>query len=270
MTRGRQTTALALAGAIALASGAYALGTQADDGSAAAAKAAATPTATPGGVPFGHGPRGLGGPGRPGPGFAGRPGFDGLAGKLGVSEAKLRTALEEIAKAHRDDFATELANALGIDRAKVEAAFDKLRPKRPDRPHVRRPGALAAALAKELGISTAKVRAALRSHRGHPGDPADLAKELGVTEEKLRDAFHAIMDRIRPRGPGRPGFTGLAKALGVTQAQLDAAFEKLRANHEQARDRFAAELAAKLGIDAQKVQDALDDMRPFGFGRHHP
>jgi methylphosphotriester-DNA--protein-cysteine methyltransferase len=255
MTRGKQTTALALAGAIALASGAYALGSQTDDGNAAAAK-----------TPSGH--RFAGGPG--GPGFAGRPGLDGLANKLGVSEDKLRSALEAIAKEHRDGFASELASALGVDRAKVEQAFQNLRPKRPPEP--RRPRAVAAALAKELGISVAKVRAAFENHRAHPTDPATLAKELGVTEEKLRDAFHATMGRILPHGPGhRPGFTGLAKALGVTQAQLDAAFEKLRANHEKVREQFVAELAAKLGIDAAKVQDALGDVHPFGFGGHrHP
>jgi biotin operon repressor len=261
MTRGKQTTALALAGAVALASGAYALGTQ-SDGTASAAKSPQRPEIRFGGGPgFGHGP-----------GIAGRPGLDGLATKLGVSEAKLRTALEEIASEHRGDFATQIADALGVDRAKVEAAFDKLRaqrPKRPDRPRL--PGAFATALAKQLGISAAKVRAALENHRGRPTSPDALAKELGVSEEKLHDAFHAIMNKIRPRGPERHrGAPALAKALGVTQAQLDAAFEKLRANHEKLEDQFANELAAKLGIDAQKVQDALGDIRPFGFGRHHP
>jgi biotin operon repressor len=254
MTRGKQTTALALAGAVALASGAYALGTQVDDGNAAAAK--------------GPGPAFAGGPGRPGFGHHG-PDLDGAAAKLGVSEAKLRSALEDIAKAHRTDFAQKLADALKIDRAKVDAAFDKLRPKRPDRP--RAPRAFAAALAKELGLTTAKVQAALDDHRGHPTGPDDLAKELGVSEQKLRDAFHAVMGKIRPHGPGdrgRPGLDGLAKELGVTKAQLDAAFDKLRAQADDLRDQFAQELATKLGISVEKVQDAIDDFRPFG--RHHP
>jgi len=262
MTKGKRTTAFALAGAVALASGAYALGTQADDGSAAAAKTSGANAA----------PAFAGGPGRPGfgHGFRGGPGgpaFDSLADRLGVSEDKLRTALEDLATEHRTDFAQRLADALKIDRAKVEAAFAKLRPARPD--HPRAPQALAAALAKELGLSTAKVRAALEMNRGHRTTPDQLAKDLGVSEQKLHDAFHAVMDKIRPRGPGRPGLTGLAKALGVTQAQLDAAFDKIRDDHEQLRDRFAQELAGKLGIDAAKVQDALDDLRP-PFGRHHP
>jgi AraC-like DNA-binding protein len=250
MTRGKQTTALALAGAVALASGAYALGTQADDGNAAAAK---TPA-----------PAFAGGPGRPGFGHHGGPGgpmFEGLADKLGVSEEKLRAALEDIAKEHRTDFTQRLADALKIDRAKVDAAFDKVRPRRPDRP--RAPEAFAAALAKELGLTTAKVRAAFEKHRDNPASPTDLAKELGVSEQQLHDAFHAVMGKIRPRGPERrPGFDNLAKELGVTQAQLEAAFEKLRAQHEDLRDQLAQELAKRLGLDASKVGDALEASRP--------
>jgi DNA-binding MarR family transcriptional regulator len=252
MTRGKQTTALALAGAVALASGAYALGTQVDDGNAAAAK---TPNAAPAFA---------GGPGRPGFGHHGGPRFDGLADKLGVSEAKLRAALTEIATEHRTDFAQRIADALKIDRAKVEAAFDKLRPKRPER-RPRAPEAFAAALAKELGLTTAKVQAALEKHRNNPTSPSDLAQELGVTEQQLHDAFHAVMGKIRPHGPGdrdRPGLANLAKQLGVTNAQLEAAFEKLRAQHEDLRDRFAQELAKRLGLDASKVEDALEASRP--------
>jgi AraC-like DNA-binding protein len=261
MTRGKQTTALALAGAVALASGAYALGTQVDDGNAAAANA------------NGSGPAFAGGPGRPGfghgpRGFGMRPAFDGLADRLGVSEDKLRAALDDIAKERRTDVAQRLADALNLDRAKVEAAFDKLRPGRPDRP--RAPRAFAATLAEELGLTTAKVRAALEKHRNNPTTPSDLAKELGVSERKLHDAFHAVMGKLRPRGPGRPRFDNLANELGVTQAQLDAAFDKLRDDHEQLRDRFAEELAQKLGIDVAKVQDALDDFGPRGFRLAHP
>jgi len=256
MTRGKQTTALALAGAVALASGAYALGSQADDGSAAAARTNGNAA-----------PAFAGGPGRPGFGhrFRGGPGgpaFDSLADRLGISEDKLRSALEDIAKEHRTDFAQKLADALKIDRAKVEAAFDKLRPKRPDRP--RAPEAFAAALAKELGLSTAKVRAAIEKHRDNPTSPEDLAKELGVSEQKLHDAFHAVMDEIRPHGPGRPGLDNLATELGVTQAQLEAAFDELRDDHEQLRDELAQELAKRLGLDPSKVQDALEESRPFG------
>jgi transcriptional regulator with XRE-family HTH domain len=258
MTRRKQTTAFALAGAVALASGAYALGTQADDGSAEAAKTAGDQARDE--VRFGFGP------GRPGPG----PRFEGLADRLGVDEDKLRDALEDIAADRKDDFSQRLADALNVDRAKVEQALENARPERPARPHVRAPRALAAALAKELGLSTAKVRAALEERRGQPGGPSDLAEELGVSEERLREAFHAVFGELRPRPPHRPRLENLADELGVTQAQLDAAFDELREEHDDLRDEFAAELADRLGLDVAKVQEELDDLRPPGFGRRHP
>ena len=257
MANRKQMTAFALAGAVAVASGAYALGAQADDGSAEAAKTARDEVA------FGHGF----GPGRPGaPGFP--PAFDNLADRLGVDEDELREALEDIASERRDDLAQRLAAALGVDRAKVEQALENMRPKRPDRLRKGAPEAFAAALAKELGLSSEKVQSALEKRRGHPGDPADLAADLGVSEQQLREAFHAVFGKLRP--PGRPGFGNLAKELGVTQAQLDAAFDKLREQKHELRDEFAKELADRLNLDPAKVQDALDDLHSLRFGRHHP
>ena len=247
MTRRKQTTALALAGAVALASGAYALGTQADDGAAAADNGRA--------AGYGHGF----GPGRPG-GRGLQSGFDRLADRLGVEEAALRDAFEDIANEHRDDFAQRLADALKIDREKVEQALEDARP---ERPRMRAPQAFAAALAKELGVSTAKVRAALEKRRGHRGDPGDLAADLGVSEEKLREAFHAVFGKLRPP---HPRFGNLAKELGVTQAQLDAALEELKAQHEELRDEFAQELADRLNLDVAKVKEALETTPRF-FGR---
>ena len=244
MTRGKQTTVLAVTGAVVLASGAYALGSQVGDGSASARGQGATE------VRYGHGF----GPGRPGM----RPGFDALADRLGVAEDDLRKALEDIAGERKTDLSQRLADALNLDRAKVEQALEKARP---DRPHIRRPQALAAALAKELGLSTAKVRAALEKRRGHPSGPGDLADELGVSEEKLHEAFHAVLGKLRPP---RPGLDNLAKELGVTQARLDAAFEKLRAQHDDLRDEFAQELADRLNLDVAKVKEALETPRFFG------
>ena len=247
MTR-RKTTVVAVAGAVALASGAYALGSQTGDGSAEAARTAR------GEVAFGHGF----GPGRPGdPGL--RPGFDALADRLGVDEDELRKAIEDIASARKDDLAQRLAEALGVERAKVEQALENARP---DRPHMRRPERFAAALAKELGLSTEKVQNALEKRRGRPGGPADLAADLGVSERKLKEAFHAMFGRLRPP---RPPFGDLAKELGVTQAQLDAAFEKLRGQKDELRDEFAKQLADRLGLDEAKVQDALDALHPPRF-----
>jgi hypothetical protein len=241
MTRRKQTTALALAGAVALASGAYALGTQADDGSAAAGNDRA--------AGYGHGF----GPGRPGL----RPGLDSLADRLGVEEADLRDAFEDIATERRDDFAQRLADALNIDRAKVEQALEDLRP---ERPRMRPPEAFAAALAKELGISTAKVRAALEKRRGHPGD---LAADLGVSRRELREAFHAVFGKLRPP---HPRFGDLAEELGVTQEQLDAALDELKSQHDDLRDELAQELADRLNLDVAKVKEALETTPRF-FGR---
>jgi protein-disulfide isomerase-like protein with CxxC motif len=165
----------------------------------------------------------------------------------------------------RDDLAQELADALGIDVSKVTAAFDKLRPKRDE--HAAH-GDFAAALAKQLGLSTHKVQKALDAQRDHRGDPGALAKALGVTPAKLRQAFAKLFrehrrDHVR-RGPAT---AALAKELGVTQAQLKAAFDKLRAAKEKQfadkRAEFASQLAAKLGIDASKVEKALE--APMGF-----
>jgi transcriptional regulator with XRE-family HTH domain len=265
MRKSKQTTALALAGAVALASGAYALGSQAGNGSAEAAKGT-TQTPAPYGAP---GPgRGFGHP----PGE--RPDLSTLATKLGVSEATLQKALEDLRadrpnlQDKRDQMGQDLADALGIPVAKVQAAFDKLKVGRDDRKDD-----FVAALAKELGLSTAKVQSALGAQRDHRGDPAALAKALGVSEQKLRQAFESLRPGHGPRGDHRgPDSAALAKALGVTQAQLNAAFDKLRAAHEadeaKLRDQFAQKLADKLNIDVAKVKDALDDFAPFG--RHHP
>jgi DNA-binding transcriptional MerR regulator len=256
MRRTKTTTALALTGAVALASGAYALGSQAGDGDAVAAKNANPPALGYGGPP----------PGRPGHGWrgGGPPMLEGLADRLGVDESDLQAALEDLRKDHGDDFAQQLADALGIDVAKVTAAFDKLRPTRD------RHADFAAALAKKLGVSTAAVRKAFDQGRR---DPQAVAKALGVTPEKLRQAFESLRP---PRHDRRgPDTAALAKALGVSQAKLKAALDKVKAAHEaqeqKQRDAFAKALADRLNIDVQKVEDALDDFGPrFGGGRHHP
>src|SRR3954463_3563116 len=80
------TTAVALAGAVAAASGAYALGTQVDDGSASATQQApATQQPAAAGQATASDRRGAhgGGPRR-------------LASRLGVTEARLRAALDAV------------------------------------------------------------------------------------------------------------------------------------------------------------------------------
>ena len=245
MTRGKQTTALALAGAVALASGAYALGTQADDGNAAAAK---VPPASPAAraTTASAAAQAAAGQASATGSAAARAGRCSRASRIASAcpPSKLRAALEDLRTDAHDQFAAELATALGIDKAKVTAALEKAKP---ERPRMRAPRAFARTLAKELGISTAKVRAALAERRNRRGGPGDLAKALGVTEEQLRDAFHAVMGKIRPpHPPGRPGLSNLADDLGVTEQQLEDALAKVRDDHDQLRDELANELAKRL------------------------
>ncbi|MBI5103633.1 MAG: hypothetical protein HZB46_01335, partial [Solirubrobacterales bacterium] len=169
-----------------------------------------------------------------------------------------------------------LAKALGKSTAEVKAALEK--------EHAAKEADIAAKLAKQLGISEAKVKAAL-DKVGGPGKGGPmggrragldaLAKELGVSTTKLHDALHAI----RPdRGDHHRGDrdAAVAKALGVTEAELEKAEEAARKAFDPAAERaaMAKELAAKLGIDEAKVKDALGSMPfggpggPGGRGRH--
>src|SRR4051794_24648016 len=120
----KTTTAVALTGAVAAISGAYALGTQVRDGSAEArdAASASTTTAGPAAAPTAAG--------RPDPGQE-------LAQRLGVSQDALRKALDALrAKGTapgaggpaRDHAATDqaLADALGVTPARLRAALQKL------------------------------------------------------------------------------------------------------------------------------------------------
>ncbi len=85
------------------------------------------------------------------------------------------------------------------------------------------------ALAKALGVSQAKLKAALKSQRGTlkpdmGAFTAALAKELGVSEAKVKSAFPAgagprfeFRHRMgRPGGPGGPGGPPPAGYPGTT------------------------------------------------------
>ena len=230
MTSTTKKGALALGGAVALASAAFAIGSQAGGGNAVAGSVGSSSTADASAPAFRqvH----LGGPGGPGP----RGAFlDDLAQKLGVSEEELRTALEDIRpdRPDRDEHVAELAKLLGVSEAKVREAFDKLHTAGPRAAAAGPPDSLVEGVAKDLGVSEAKARAALEKH---------------------------WPQGVRFRGPG-PGPRGgapadLAKALGVSEDKLTDAFTKLR---DQKRAEFAKALAAKLSISSEKVQEALRD-----------
>ena len=163
----RSTTAAIIAGAAVLATGAYALGSQEGGGGASAATANpahAGPWAGPYGMhPPGPGMRMRFRGGVRGPGFG--PDLSALAQKLGVSEAKLQSALGAIRPTLHDrrNGLADLASALGISQARLKAAFQKVEQQRRD--------ALASALAKQLGLPVSKVSSALDSLPHPPGHP---------------------------------------------------------------------------------------------------
>ena len=272
MTPRSKKTAAALSGALVLASGAYALGSQAGDGAALAGQK--SPSSARQAGPFGPGRM------RPGP----RPDLSGIADRLGVTEDKLRAALEDLrpdrgAKdERRSALAKALAAELGLSTDKVTAALDKLHGTHKVVRRERRGDRLQRfddALASKLGVAPAKVRSAFDElkaggRRGGPPDLGDIASKIGVSEAKLR----AALADLRPGGPGKfghrmrrdhgPGPLGdpaLAKALGVTQAKLRAALTKihgrLEQQHEAERDAFVTKLAAKLGISEAKIKQVI-------------
>ena len=255
-----------LAGSVVLASAAYGVGTQVDDGSATAAGSSSNSSSD----------NRRGGP-------AGRD-LSGLAKTLGVSEAKLRAALEDLrgdrpARA-RGDLAAALAKELGVSETKVQDVLESARPERPR--DQRRAGhrRLAAALAKELGIDASKVRSALadaKRDRGGPPSLDGLAEKLGVSEAKLCSALEAT----RPTGGPRRGMripkrlvSALAKGLDKDASEVRAALRKVRAakqkEHSARRDEFAQKLADKLGISVDKVKSALPAGGPGHHGRGGP
>ncbi len=170
MSRRAKTQAGALAAAVVLASGAYALGSQAGDGSATAKDTNGTSTnanAGPRDVFFHVGPppgRGTGG----GPGFAFF-GLGRLADDLGVKRADLAKALRELRNEQsqvdpRDEFSKLLADELGVDQSKVDDALDAVQEKLRKAMEARH-DEFEQKLADKLGISVDKVREAFPEPR---------------------------------------------------------------------------------------------------------
>jgi transcriptional regulator with XRE-family HTH domain len=195
----------ATAAATALVGGGYAIGTR-GDGSAAASG----PNA--GSARGAHGWHQRG---------AGRARLTELAHRLGVSEAKLLGAIQDLRpqrrEDRRDDRVTELAKALGISEAKVQAALDKVRAQRP----ARRPG----------------TRGAWRAAR--QARIARLAKALGISQTDLRVAIaKSFGPRMQDRRQRRDDFANaLAAKLGLEQAKVQSALAQFAA---QRRDAWGA------------------------------
>jgi hypothetical protein len=201
----RRTSIIVVGGALAVASAAYGLGTQAGDGTAVADSQ--------------NGERGA----RVALDRDGPCGFSGLADDLGVNETKLEQALRDFRSSHDDgeraDFAADLAAALGISADKVSSALDKLHQQREDRfdghmgPRDLPPpprgarfgfGPPLRGLAKELGVTRSELRQALREVAQKAGDRFEQhRKELA---EFLADRFNLDVDKVLEalpaEGPG--------------------------------------------------------------------
>lgn len=245
-----------LTGAVAVASAAYGLGSQADDG-AAVARGGESRT---GGPPIFM---------ERGPG----PGFQKLAKTLGVDADELAKALrdfhEQGESARRDGFATALAEALGIPADRVTAAFEEI--------HKRHEARFAAKLAESLGVDADEVQAALDKVMDQTPRPPDelaqaLADELGVDAADVRKAlFEVRPDRgHRHRHPAMP-LRQLASALDVSRAELRTALREVRAGAENGREEhkqaLAKFLADRFDLDVDKVSDALGELpRPVPPG----
>lgn len=202
MTRHAKTLAVALTGAAAVGSTAYALGSESGSGTATAKSARSTSAATTPG-------RGIRGPGRDGAGL------DALAKRLGVTSAQLRAAFDDLrpekpAGDPRKRFADELATALECRRPRSRRRSTVCAPTR----SAKRAIAGLASQARWRRSSASKpTRCRPRSRSCGPREegPAArvpmvgdafvtaLAKELGVKADELRTA----LDKLRPdRGSG--------------------------------------------------------------------
>ena len=286
----KQMALYGLAGGVALASAAFAIGSQAGGGSAVAgtspAPAAATTTSAFAKAQAATGPERRGTTRHEHQEVL----LADVARKLGVSENALRAAMEDL-RPGRDgedhaDFATDLAKLLGLDAAKVQAALGKTGPGPGERHrhHGGPPEEIVAELAEDLKLDPAKVRAAFDAvrppeppRRGERPDKDDflaaLAKELGVDAadvrrslEDVRPPGHGRKERHGPGGPRGPFADDLAKELGVSGDKLEQAFDTLMQRRQAA---FAKALAARLSISPDKVEEVLRELpHPGGRGHH--
>jgi hypothetical protein len=127
-----------------------------------------------------------------------------------------------------------------------------------------------AALATTLGVTEAKLTAALDKVRPSKGDErtedtAAIAKALGQSPADVQ----AVLDANRPdrsAGRGKPDETALAKALatkfGIAQDKAQAALDAAHGDRGQRDTALATALAKELGLDAAKVQSALEAQHP--------
>jgi hypothetical protein len=201
MRTSKAAIAAVLLGAVALASAAYGIGTQTDDGTAAARGERADRD---------RGERGMRDFGPP------EALFGDLADELGVDADKLRDALEDFHRQRegeaRNDFAAALADALGKPADDVEAALEDAQPGERRRGPCG-PGVSLRRLAAALDVTQAELRQALREVRAGADEAFDarrdalvkfLADRFNLSEDKVEDALPDFSGRFGD-GPGRFG-----------------------------------------------------------------
>jgi hypothetical protein len=200
----KAATAAILAGAVALASAAYGIGTQSGDGTASAGD---------GGERGSRSSRDWEPPAAA---------FGDLADELGVDADELRDALSEFHerefRERRDAFARALAEALGKPVDEVESALEEVGPGQGRLPGCA-PHVSLRRLAAELDVTRAELRRALRETRNesdrafedHRDDlVAFLADRFGLSEDEVEEALPEG-PTLHWRGPGHgppPGTDG--------------------------------------------------------------
>lgn len=126
-----------------------------------------------------------------------------------------------------------------------------------------------AALAKTLGVTEAKLQAALQATHeakdaGRGDRSAAIAEALDATIADVQSVLDAQMGRGRGRG-GHGNDSALVSALAKKTGKSEAAVTKaLDAAHDAHENAEAAALAKELGLDAAKVKAALDAAEPAG------
>jgi Spy/CpxP family protein refolding chaperone len=145
-------------------------------------------------------------------------------------------------------------------------------------------GTLSSQAADDRGSNTdAAPGMAVHAHHRGPGGPGgdeDLAKALGVSEQKLRAAFREIRDDVRPterpdgpptaseRSAHRDKFTAaLAKELGLSESKVEAAFEKVQKAHAaERRDALSDRLDAAIDDGKLTKGDKASVLKAFDAG----
>ena len=230
MTKAKRTTALALAGAVALASGAYALGAQAGDGSAEAAKTAR-------------------GEARLRPRLRTRPAGPAACDQASTTSRTASASTRPISAPRsrtsradrKDDFAQRLADALGIDAAKVEQAFENVRPERPAQ--APRPPAGGARRGAREGARP-QHREGARRDRGAPWASRRPGRPRRRARRERGAAARGLPRRVRqvPAAPPRPRRTWPRSSASRRRSSRPRS-RSCTIREEELRDEFAQELA---------------------------